>query len=150
MIELSVCSNVWWPCQTNLCENHLVISFPTVDLLGLGLLPGLSLSEMALDFSRSLLHVFVGIQELISNFLILLSIPVILFPLLLLLHLGLALAILLWFPSTWSHLGPLVGTILALTIAQEPPKMPPKTHLVAITRPDPQNGSKMTSPTPQK
>ena len=40
--------------------------------------------------------------------------------------------------STWTHLG-----------SQEPPKSPPKTHLGARTRPDPQNDSKMEPPTPQ-
>ena len=50
---------------------------------------------------------------------------------------------------TWSHLGPQVGAILALKIAQEPPRTPPNTHLGARTRPDPQNGSKMT-PRPPK
>ena len=51
---------------------------------------------------------------------------------------------------TWTPLGPQVGAILALKIAQEPPKTPPRTHLGARTRPDPQNGSKMEPPTPQK
>ena len=45
-------------------------------------------------------------------------------------------------------LGPL-GAILALKIAQEPPKTPSKTHLGARTRPDLQNDSKMEPPTPQ-
>ena len=49
----------------------------------------------------------------------------------------------------WGPLGPQVGAILALKIAQEPPKTPSKTHLVARTRPDPQNDSKMEPPTPQ-
>ena len=40
--------------------------------------------------------------------------------------------------STWTHLG-----------SQEPPKSPPKTHLGARTRPDPQNDSKMEPPTLQ-
>ena len=50
---------------------------------------------------------------------------------------------------TWSHLGPQVGAILALKFAQEPPRTPLNTHLGARTRPDPQNGSKMTPPTPK-
>ena len=50
---------------------------------------------------------------------------------------------------TWDLLGPQVGAILALKIAQEPPKTPSKTHLGARTRPDPQNDSKMEPPTPQ-
>ena len=50
---------------------------------------------------------------------------------------------------TWSHLGPQVGAILVLKIAQEPPRTPPKTHLGARTRPDAQNGTKMEPPTPQ-
>ena len=50
---------------------------------------------------------------------------------------------------TWSHLGPQVGAILTLKIAQEPPRTPLNTHLGARTRPDPQNGSKMTPPTPK-
>ena len=50
---------------------------------------------------------------------------------------------------TWSHLGPQVGAILALKIAQEPPRTPPKTHLRARTRPDAQNGTKMETPTLQ-
>ena len=37
---------------------------------------------------------------------------------------------------TWNHLGPQVGAILALKIAQEPPKTLPKSHLGARTRPD--------------
>ena len=51
--------------------------------------------------------------------------------------------------QTWSHLGPQVGAILALKIAQEPPRTPPKTHLGARTRPDAQNGTKMEPPTPK-
>ena len=50
---------------------------------------------------------------------------------------------------TWSHLGPQVGAILTLEIAQEPPKTPPETHLGARTRPDAQDGTKMELPTPQ-
>ena len=50
---------------------------------------------------------------------------------------------------TWTHLGLQVGAMLAPKAAQEPPKTPPQTHLEATTRPDPQNGSKMTPPTPQ-
>ena len=50
---------------------------------------------------------------------------------------------------TWDLLGPQVGAILALKIAQEPPKMPSKTHLGARARPDPQNDSKIEPPTPQ-
>ena len=50
---------------------------------------------------------------------------------------------------TWTHFGPQVGAILALKIAQEPPKMSPKTHLGARTRPDPQNASKMEPQTSQ-
>ena len=50
---------------------------------------------------------------------------------------------------TWNHLGPQVGAILVLRIAQEPPRTPPKTHLGARTRPDAQNGSKMEPPTLQ-
>ena len=38
---------------------------------------------------------------------------------------------------TWSHLGPQVGAILALKIAQEPPRTLLHTHLGARTRPDP-------------
>ena len=53
-----------------------------------------------------------------------------------------------WAP-TWSPLGLQVGAILALKIAQEPPKTPSKTHLVARTRPDPENDSKMEPQTPQ-
>ena len=50
---------------------------------------------------------------------------------------------------TWRHLGPQVGAILALKIAQEPPKTPPKTHLEARTRPDAKNATKMEPPTPK-
>ena len=38
---------------------------------------------------------------------------------------------------TWSHLGPQVGAILTLKIAQEPPRTLLHTHLGARTRPDP-------------
>ena len=50
---------------------------------------------------------------------------------------------------TWNDLGSQVGAILAPKIAQEPPKMPPKTHSGARTRPDTQNGTKMKPLTPQ-
>ena len=50
---------------------------------------------------------------------------------------------------TWSHLGLQVGAILALKVAQEPPKTPPKMHLEATTRPGAQNATKMEPPTPE-
>ena len=51
---------------------------------------------------------------------------------------------------TWTPLGPQVGAILALKIAEEPPEKLPRTHLGARTRPDPRNGFKMEVLTPQK